>query len=355
MSVSVHNALTVSPTAICRLNPPRQAHTLVCALASMHVDNPYHNTGHLGIGRNASAIPGRHAHRRCKHIPGPPRGWECGQDITSQPTPHHNLKQNIGIELLLPGAGLGKLGTITLSIPAWRENNRATPVFAKPFEKRYTSAATNRVEELYGVAGANGEKFYFNSIKFHLWKCATGWIAFNQVLPRDLYALTHPFDLVGASDFLLTEIAVFGLFIWLDLFQATTLVPTTVLTSLRQWKIMCPMSRSGNNNNNNNKTLTADMEKYLSRRSFRQSFVEMPKSHDRGSSNRWVQPERSHIEGKQDLGFGTHFSTDIAVIASPLAHTRQLWIVHQGDKRKKEIRNTFDVHTVLIQSDIAMN
>lgn len=107
--------------------------------------------------------------------------------------------------------------------------NRATPTLARPFEEQYQAPATNRVEELYGVVGGNGEEFYFNSIKFHLWKCATGWIAFSQVLPRDLYALTHPSDLVGAPDYLLPEIAVFGLFALLDLWQATKLVPTTVL------------------------------------------------------------------------------------------------------------------------------
>lgn len=108
-------------------------------------------------------------------------------------------------------------------------DNRATPIFARPFEEKYQTPATNRIEELYGVVGGSGEEFYFNSIKFHLWKCATGWIAFSQVLPRDLYALSYPSDSIGAPDYLVAEILVFGLFAFMDLFQATTLVPTTVL------------------------------------------------------------------------------------------------------------------------------
>ena len=107
--------------------------------------------------------------------------------------------------------------------------HHSTPLFARWFEAQNSSPAKNRIDELYGVVGANGSEFYFESIKFHLWKCATGWIAFSQILPRDLYALTHPSDMIGAPEYLVPEIVVFSLFVALDLFQAVVLVPTTIL------------------------------------------------------------------------------------------------------------------------------
>ena len=107
--------------------------------------------------------------------------------------------------------------------------HHSTPFFARWFEERKSSPAKNRIDELYGVVGANGSEFYFESIKFHLWKCATGWIAFSQILPRDLYALTHPSDMIGAPEYLVPEIVVFSLFVALDLFQAVVLVPTTII------------------------------------------------------------------------------------------------------------------------------
>mmetsp|Transcript_19195 Transcript_19195/g.46327 ORF Transcript_19195/g.46327 Transcript_19195/m.46327 type:complete len:357 (+) Transcript_19195:1102-2172(+) len=107
--------------------------------------------------------------------------------------------------------------------------HHSTPIFARWFEEKNSSSPKNRIDELYGVVGANGSEFYFESIKFHLRKCATGWIAFSQILPRVLYALTHPSDMIGAPEYLVPEIVVFSVFVALDLFQAAVLVPTTIL------------------------------------------------------------------------------------------------------------------------------
>lgn len=107
--------------------------------------------------------------------------------------------------------------------------NVATPAIAKPFELQFSEAPTNRVEEIYGTVGRNGSEFYLNSIKFHLWKCATGWIAFSQVIPRDLFALTHPSDAIGDPDHLVAELVVFCTFALCDFVQVATLIPTTFL------------------------------------------------------------------------------------------------------------------------------
>jgi hypothetical protein len=147
--------------------------------------------------------------------------------------------------MLIPGlvkdTGVSGSAKITLISPkveneAQRDHfsaHRATPFFARPFELMHAAAPTNRIDKLYGVVGSNGRDFYFNSIKLHLWKCATGWIAFSQILPRDFYAITldttPTSNMVGAPEYLVPEILAFGLFALVDLIQIVSIIPTTVL------------------------------------------------------------------------------------------------------------------------------
>jgi hypothetical protein len=107
---------------------------------------------------------------------------------------------------------------------------RSTPFWAKPVEQLYAAPPTNRVEELFGVAGGNGLSLYLNSIKFHTWLVVASLVVFtSQILPRDLYALTHLDTVqVGDPDSLIPEVVVFGLFALVNIAQLAV-QPTTVL------------------------------------------------------------------------------------------------------------------------------
>lgn len=131
----------------------------------------------------------------------------------------------------------GEDGTGQLLPPAVESDSRreefqarSTPFWAKPVEQLYAAPATNRVEELFGVAGGNGLSLYLNSIKFHTWLVVTSLVVFtSNILPRDLYALTHLDTVkVGDPENLIPEVAVFGFFALVNIAQLAV-QPTTVL------------------------------------------------------------------------------------------------------------------------------
>lgn len=77
-------------------------------------------------------------------------------------------------------------------------------------QRIYATQATNRLEELYGAAGGSGSRFYLNSIKFQTWLLVASLVVFtSNILPRDIYALTHLDSVqVGSLENLVPEVLV---------------------------------------------------------------------------------------------------------------------------------------------------
>ena len=77
-------------------------------------------------------------------------------------------------------------------------------------QKLYATPATNRLEELFGAAGGSGLDFYLNSIKFQTWLAVASLVVFtSNILPRDIYALTHMDSVhIGSPENLVPEVVV---------------------------------------------------------------------------------------------------------------------------------------------------
>ncbi|KAL3928160.1 MAG: hypothetical protein SGBAC_012767 [Bacillariaceae sp.] len=110
----------------------------------------------------------------------------------------------------------------------FQENS--SPLWIAWLERIYATPATNRLEELFGVAGGSGLSFYLNSIKFQTWLVVASLVVFtSNILPRDVYALTHLDSVqVGSPENLVPEVLVFGLFALINVTQIF-FVPITVL------------------------------------------------------------------------------------------------------------------------------
>ncbi|CAJ1951754.1 unnamed protein product [Cylindrotheca closterium] len=106
----------------------------------------------------------------------------------------------------------------------------SSPFWISWIEKIYATPATNRLEELFGIAGGSGLSFYLNSIKFQTWLVVASLVVFtSNILPRDVYALTHLDSVqVGSPENLVPEVLVFGLFALINVTQIFV-VPITVL------------------------------------------------------------------------------------------------------------------------------
>eukprot|EP00544_Gedaniella_sp_CCMP2646_P000417 CAMPEP_0202509580 /NCGR_PEP_ID=MMETSP1361-20130828/52847_1 /ASSEMBLY_ACC=CAM_ASM_000849 /TAXON_ID=210615 /ORGANISM="Staurosira complex sp., Strain CCMP2646" /LENGTH=547 /DNA_ID=CAMNT_0049143807 /DNA_START=319 /DNA_END=1963 /DNA_ORIENTATION=- len=113
--------------------------------------------------------------------------------------------------------------------PKSRRAFTSTPDFLKPLEELAREPPTTRVEELFGRVGKGGPAFYLESIKLHTWICVASLIGFGaQIIPRDLYVLTHADTTAGRPDLLVPEIVFFSGIVVFNLFQLW-LAPKTFL------------------------------------------------------------------------------------------------------------------------------